>query len=73
MTLKELLSAIGADSQNTTEVNAVLCDSRLIGKNDVFVCLVGDTVDGHNYAQMAVDRGAIAVISQKDLFTCAVI
>ena len=32
MTLKELLSAIGADSQNTTEVNAVLCDSRLIGK-----------------------------------------
>ena len=67
MTLKELLSAIGADSQNTTEVNAVLCDSRLIGKNDVFVCLVGDTVDGHNYAQMAVDRGAIAVISQKDL------
>lgn len=66
MTLKDLLLAVDSHVDSDVQVGSVLSDSRAIGKNDVFVCLVGDNVDGHKFAQMAVDKGAIAIIAQKD-------
>ena len=66
MTLQELLVCIDHHTADTRQVNSVLCDSRSINPGDVFVCLPGDNVDGHDYAKRAVERGAIAVIAQKD-------
>ena len=54
MTLQELLVCIDHHTADTRQVNSVLCDSRSINPGDVFVCLPGDNVDGHDYAKRAV-------------------
>ena len=42
-------------------------DSRRVAPGDVFVCLRGAHVDGHDYAAEAVRRGAAAVVSEHRL------
>ncbi len=39
-------------------------DSRDIGAGDVFVCIPGERVDGHEFAAQAVAGGAVAVIAE---------
>jgi UDP-N-acetylmuramoyl-L-alanyl-D-glutamate--2,6-diaminopimelate ligase len=55
-------------------VRAVVADSRAVGPGDVFVCLPGYRTEGgevradrHAFIQMAVDRGAAAVVVERDL------
>jgi UDP-N-acetylmuramoyl-L-alanyl-D-glutamate--2,6-diaminopimelate ligase len=43
-------------------------DSRKAKAGDCFICLPGQTVDGHIFALDAVANGAIAVITEKDLY-----
>lgn len=42
-------------------------DSRKAGKGDLFVCIEGFTVDGHDFAEQAVNNGASAVLAEKEL------
>ncbi len=42
-------------------------DTRTIGQGDIFLALSGDNFDGHDYAQMAVDKGAVAIIVERAL------
>ncbi len=42
-------------------------DSRLVTKGDLFVCRVGSTVDGHDYIQAAIEKGAVAILLTKDV------
>ncbi len=46
-------------------VNAVRIDSRIMGKGEVFVALVGENSDGHDYIKEAQKRGAVAVVCQR--------
>jgi UDP-N-acetylmuramoyl-L-alanyl-D-glutamate--2,6-diaminopimelate ligase len=46
-------------------INKVEYDSRKIEAGDVFVCIEGFSVDGHKYAEAAVQKGATAVVCQK--------
>lgn len=48
-------------------ITDIIYDSRKVTKGCVFVCLVGAATDGHKYAQQAVDEGAIAIVSSKEL------
>jgi len=41
-------------------------DSRLVERDGLFVAVVGDRVDGHDYARRALDAGAAAVLSSRD-------
>ena len=43
-------------------VTGITTDSRSIKTQEVFVALLGDNFDGHNFVQQAVAQGAIAVI-----------
>ena len=43
-------------------VGGITTDSRTIESGEVFVALVGENFDGHNFVATAVERGAIAVI-----------
>ncbi len=43
-------------------------DSRLVKPGDVFVCIGGTRVDGHDFAVQAVSAGAMAVIAERDPF-----
>ncbi len=39
-------------------------DSREVGDGDVFVCIPGERVDGHEFAAQAVEQGAVAVLAE---------
>ena len=56
-------SQVPADRQ----IGAVVVDSRQVKPGDLFVCLVGERVDSHNFAAKAVEQGAAAVVCQRDL------
>jgi len=42
-------------------------DTRTVAAGDVYFCLRGDNFDGHNFAQDAIDKGASAIVCEKDL------
>ena len=42
-------------------------DSRVIKTGEVFVAIKGNRVDGHDFAKQAVEKGAFAVIVEKDV------
>ena len=47
-------------------VHSVQYDSRKVGHGDLFVAIAGTAVDGHAFVESAIDRGAVAVVMQKD-------
>ncbi|MBQ5590838.1 MAG: UDP-N-acetylmuramoyl-L-alanyl-D-glutamate--2,6-diaminopimelate ligase, partial [Clostridia bacterium] len=49
------------------EVTGILCDSRKVVKDSVFVCIQGAAMDGHDFAKDAYEKGASVIISQKEL------
>ncbi|MCL2620070.1 MAG: UDP-N-acetylmuramoyl-L-alanyl-D-glutamate--2,6-diaminopimelate ligase [Defluviitaleaceae bacterium] len=50
---------------NGIEISGISIDSRKVRAGDLYVCIEGLHVDGHNFAQQAVDAGAIAVLCTK--------
>lgn len=50
-----------------TIVSGISYDSRTTQKNDLFCCLIGRGVDGHDFAAIAKDRGAAALLVEHPL------
>lgn len=48
-------------------ISKIEMDNRKIETGDLFVCIKGFTVDGHQFAKEAVKAGATAVIAEKNL------
>ncbi|MEN1966972.1 UDP-N-acetylmuramoyl-tripeptide--D-alanyl-D-alanine ligase [Lentibacillus sp. N15] len=46
-------------------INSVITDSRQAMDNALFVPLIGETFDGHNYVKQAFENGAVAAIWDK--------
>ncbi len=49
------------------EITTLVYDSRKIERGSVFVCISGAVSDGHVYAAAAAEKGAAAVIVEKDV------
>ena len=49
------------------EITAVDYDSRKVGRGSLFCCLLGEKTVGHNFASMAGEKGASALICQRPL------
>jgi len=49
------------------EINEATIDSRQVIPGSLFVAIAGENVDGHDYIQEALDRGAIIALVQRDL------
>ena len=49
------------------DINNVVNDSRRVEKGDLFVCIQGVSSDGHDFAAAALEKGAAAVVCQRDL------
>ena len=49
------------------EISTLVYDSRKVEKNCVFVCIIGAVRDAHDYVSEVVEKGATAVIVQKDV------
>jgi UDP-N-acetylmuramoyl-tripeptide--D-alanyl-D-alanine ligase len=47
-------------------VSGISTDSRQISAGDLFIPLIGENFDGHDYIQSAFDNGAAATLTQKD-------
>jgi UDP-N-acetylmuramoyl-tripeptide--D-alanyl-D-alanine ligase len=53
--------------------STVVVDSRLAEPGSLFVCVPGERVDGHDYADGAVAAGAVAALAQRDVDAPAVV
>ncbi len=63
----ELLVTAELRGQAKTTVTGIQADSRKVVPGDLFICLPGHTVDGHDFAAQAVERGAVALIVERFL------
>lgn len=49
------------------EITGISYNSNTIKAGDIFVCLVGEHTDGHEYAQDAINKGAAALFTERRL------
>ena len=49
------------------EIKGIEYDSRKIKEDFIFVAMTGNTVDGHNFIQKAIDNGAKIIITEKNI------
>ena len=69
-TLDRLAAALGdtnqtGHSRGAAELGAITTDSRSVGLDDVFVALVGEKFDGHDFVESSIEKGAAAVVVSK--------
>lgn len=70
MLLKELLSDLTIEVLQGTldvDIRSVAYDSRKTLPGSLFVCIDGFSTDGHQYAQSAIDNGAVCLVVQKPI------
>ena len=70
MKLVDLLQGVNYELKNgsiDSEINHIQYDSRKIKEGDIFVCLTGFEVDGHNYANSAIKNGAKVILCEKEI------
>jgi UDP-N-acetylmuramoyl-tripeptide--D-alanyl-D-alanine ligase len=70
-TLDRVATALGDANQNfprgTQQLAGITTDSRAVGPGQVFVALIGEKFDGHDYVGGAVEKGAAAVVVSRDV------
>ena len=58
-------------------VTGISFDSRAVQPGNLFVCISGFESDGHEFAPMAIEKGAAVIVAEKDLrelgVTCIVV
>ncbi|WP_367925465.1 UDP-N-acetylmuramoyl-tripeptide--D-alanyl-D-alanine ligase [uncultured Ruthenibacterium sp.] len=59
----ELCKGLG-DLPENPMISGVVTDSREVASGNLFVCIKGERVDGHNFATAALEKGAAAVLCQ---------
>lgn len=68
--INEIVDCLNGRAKNITldfEINGVSTDSRNINKGELFIALIGDSFDGHNFIHEAFKRGSIAAIVSRDV------
>lgn len=68
----DLLGVTGASHWGDIPVFKVEFDSRKISGGDLFVCIPGFKVDGHDFAAQVVEHGAAALVVERPLPDLAV-
>ena len=71
-TLDRVASALGEiddvrHPRGTLELAGITTDSRAVGPGEVFVALVGEKFDGHDFVESSVEKGAAAVVVSRPL------
>jgi UDP-N-acetylmuramoyl-L-alanyl-D-glutamate--2,6-diaminopimelate ligase len=51
----------------SVEVLDLAYDTRAVSRGDVFFCVPGERSDGHDFAEQAVDAGAVALVVERPL------
>ena len=50
-----------------TEISDIIYDSRKLVKDCLFVCMVGAVVDGHSFIDEAIQKGAKAIVVEREV------
>jgi UDP-N-acetylmuramoyl-L-alanyl-D-glutamate--2,6-diaminopimelate ligase len=69
MRLEEIVGAIPSaehDGDPDTEISGLAYDSRKVDSGDLFFCVTGMESDGHEFAPAAVERGAVALVCERE-------
>ena len=67
---KELLQGLAYEcvqGDTDREITQVVYDSRKITEGCMFLCICGYNVDGHSFAMEAAQKGAAAIVVQKEV------
>lgn len=72
MTLFEIAALLKATCAVEVELTGVSIDSRQIKPGYLFVAIVGDRFDGHDFIQSAVANGAVAVVCRREIPALAI-
>ncbi len=70
MKCKELLKELSYEcirGNVDCEIKEVIYDSRKLSEGCMFICISGYVVDGHSFAYEAAQRGAAAIVVEKDV------
>ena len=60
--VREFSNCLNQSIEFDCHISGIKVDSRLIKPNDMLVCLKGDRVDGHEFAQKAKELGAVCLL-----------
>lgn len=52
---------------NNVIITGVSTDTRKINSGDLFFCIQGENFDGHNFAEKAIEKGAVCVVAHKEI------
>ena len=58
---------IGSDEKLEIEATCIDTDSRKIEKDGIFIALVGERVDGHDFVKGLLEKGALCCIVEKEI------
>jgi UDP-N-acetylmuramoyl-L-alanyl-D-glutamate--2,6-diaminopimelate ligase len=71
MKLKELLNVLKGykiEGSEDIEIFDIQYDSRKVGKGSLFIAIKGEKADGNLFAEQAVEKGAVAVVTDSSEF-----
>lgn len=72
LTLRKLAAVthgrlFNADEVQDVEITSIITDSRKVRDDCLFICIKGERADGHDFAAFAVENGALAAVSEREL------
>ena len=76
LTIQQIANAVGGklvdgDFDTSRSVTNVKRDNREVVDGSLFLCFVGERVDGHDYAAAAFQSGAVCAITERELEAAA--
>lgn len=72
--IEDIIKAVNGCINNNINTDHIFIknistDTRNIKEGDLFIPIIGENFDGHNFIDVAFEKGAIACLSQKDIKT----
>jgi len=66
-TTEEIAKATGGTTTGHAEVTSVVIDNREVLPGSLFIAILGERLDGHQFIPAAIEAGASAVMAHKDV------
>lgn len=67
LAIKEIADYFENNVQSENLITGISYDSRAVKKGDIFVCLIGEKQDGHDFIKEAETKGAAAILAQREI------
>lgn len=70
MKLKELLNGVNVNKiigNEEVNISGITFDSREVKAGYLFICISGFKADGHDFAEEAVEKGAVALLTEREI------